>query len=126
VAGWAAGGQTVGALTTFGGLYARATGAPPYRLPPRWTEAEDRLDLGEVLNFATTNDITGGNSGSPVVDAKGRIVGTMFDGNIYSIAGDFAYDAALNRAVAVSTDAISEALAKVYGQDALVKELEGR
>jgi hypothetical protein len=123
VAGWTDQGQQTAAFTTFAGLYGRATGAPPYRLPSRWTAGQARLDPTTVLDFATTNDITGGSSGSPVVNAKGQIVGTAFDGNIHSIAGDFAYDGALNRTIAVSTVAISQALDKVYGDAALAKEL---
>ncbi len=123
VAGWTDQGQQTAAFTTFAGLYGRATGAPPYRLPGRWTAGEAKLDPTTVLDFATTNDITGGSSGSPVVNAKGQIVGTAFDGNIHSIAGDFAYDGALNRTIAVSTVAISQALDKVYGDAALAKEL---
>jgi hypothetical protein len=117
-------GQLTAAVTTFGGLFSRATGAEPYRLPARWTEDQAKLDPATVLDFATTNDITGGSSGSPVVNARGEIVGTAFDGNIHSIAGDFAYDGALNRTVAVSTAAISQALTLVYGDAALTKELE--
>jgi hypothetical protein len=123
VAGWTDQGQQTPAFTTFAGLFGRATGAPPYRLPGRWTSGEGKLDPTTVLDFATTNDITGGSSGSPVVNAKGQIVGTAFDGNIHSIAGDFAYDGALNRTIAVSTVAISQALDKVYGDAALAKEL---
>jgi hypothetical protein len=115
-----------GPFTTLAGLYARATGADPYALPPRWIAARAKLDLAAVLDFSTTNDVTGGSSGSPVVDAKGEIVGTVFDGNLASIAGDFAYDSKDGRSVAVATAAIDEALAKVYGRTALVKELEGR
>jgi len=123
VAGWTDQGQETAAFTTFAGLFTRATGAPPYRLPGRWTTGQTKLDPTTVLDFATTNDITGGSSGSPVVNAKGQIVGTAFDGNIHSIAGDFAYDGALNRTIAVSTVAISQALDKVYGDAALAKEL---
>ena len=123
VAGWTDQGPQTGAFTTFGGLYGRATGAPPYRLPARWTADQGKLDPNTVLDFATTNDITGGSSGSPVVNAKGQIVGAAFDGNIHSIAGDFTYDAALNRTIAVSTVAISQALDKVYGDSALAREL---
>jgi S1-C subfamily serine protease len=79
-----------------------------------------------VLNFVTTNDITGGNSGSPVVNIRGEIVGVAFDGNQASIAGQFAYDGDANRTVAVSTAAIGEALDKVYGRAALVGELNRR
>jgi hypothetical protein len=123
VAGLTDRGQETSPFTTFAGLFGRATGAPPYRLPARWTAGEARLDPATVLDFATTNDITGGSSGSPVVDAKGQIVGAAFDGNIHSIAGDFAYDGALNRTIAVSTVAISEALERVYGDAALAREL---
>lgn len=123
VAGLTDGDRQTGAFTTFAGLFGRATGAPPYRLPDRWTRAAAKLDPATVLDFATTNDIAAGNSGSPVVDAAGEIVGAAFDGNIHSIAGDFAYDPALNRTIAVSTVAISEALDRVYGDAALVREL---
>ncbi len=88
--------------------------------------AKAKLDPAVVFNFATTNDILGGNSGSPVVDAKGQIIGDAFDGNIHSIVGDFVYNGALNRTVALSTDAITEALTKVYGRTALAKELTSR
>jgi len=126
VAGVDASGGTGGAFTTLGGLYARATGAEPYRLPPRWLAARDRLDPATVLDFSTTNDIVGGNSGSPVVDGKGEIIGAAFDGNLASIVGDFAYDGARDRAIAVSTAAIGEALAKTYRRPGLLKELEER
>ncbi len=74
----------------------------------------------------TTNDITGGNSGSPVVSARGELLGTAFDGNEASIAGDFAYDGTRNRTVAVSTAAITEALDKVYARKLLLSELGAR
>jgi hypothetical protein len=123
VAGWTDQGLETTPFTTFAGLFDRATGAPPYKLPPRWDGGRTRLDPATVLDFATTNDIIGGSSGSPVVNARGQIVGTAFDGNIHSIAGDFTYDAALNRTIAVSTVAISEALERVYGDAALAREL---
>jgi SOS response regulatory protein OraA/RecX len=123
VAGWTDQGEETQPFTTFAGLYERATGAPPYRLPPRWAGDAAKLDPATVLDFSTTNDIAGGSSGSPVVDAKGEIVGAAFDGNIHSIAGDFTYDGSLNRTIAVSTVAISQALEKVYGDAALAREL---
>ena len=123
VAGWTADGRETAPITTLGGLFARATDAPPYRLPLRWTQKRSELDASVALDFATTNDIIGGSSGSPVVDSGGRIIGTAFDGNSYAIAGDYAYDAALNRTVAVSTQAITEALEKVYDGHALAQEL---
>ena len=125
VAGWTDQGQETAPFTTFAGLFTRATGSPPYRLPPRWLAGGAKLDPAAVLDFSTTNDITGGGSGSPVVNAKGEIVGTAFDGNLHSIAGDFTYDAATNRTIVVSTAAISEVLGKVYGDAALARELTG-
>jgi hypothetical protein len=126
VAGWTWRGKTVGPLTTFSGLYKRATGQEPYDLDPRWIAAEARLDPDTVFDFSTTNDIVGGNSGSPVIDARGEVIGAAFDGNIHSLGGEYGYDAALNRAVAVSAAAITEALKTVYAADALVKELGER
>ncbi len=126
VAGWGEGKAKVAPFTTLSGLYAHATGEAPLRLPPRWLAARSALDPATVLDFATTNDITGGSSGSPVVNANGEIIGAAFDGNGASIAADFAYDGAGDRAIAVSTAAITEALAKIYGRDGLVKELEAR
>jgi V8-like Glu-specific endopeptidase len=79
-----------------------------------------------VFDFTTNNDIIGGNSGSPVIDAKGDVIGAAFDGNIHSLGGAFGYDAKLNRMVAVSTAAITEALQKVYKNKTLVHELTGK
>jgi S1-C subfamily serine protease len=78
-----------------------------------------------VFDISSSNDIIGGNSGSPLIDAQGRVVGAIFDGNIHSLGGSYGYDPALNRAVSVSTAAITEALTKVYENRALVQELTG-
>ena len=126
VQGWTSAGRTVEPVTRLGGLYDRATGQPPFDLPRRWLDARSRLNLDTVFDVSTSNDIIGGNSGSPLVDAHGAVIGAIFDGNIHSLGGAFGYDPALNRAVAVSTAAITEALSKVYGQTALVAELTGR
>jgi hypothetical protein len=126
VDGWRENGDPVAPFTTLGGLYDHASESEPRRLPERWLSARAGLDPGVVLDFVTTNDIVGGNSGSPVVDAEGRMVGAAFDGNQAAVAGEFAYDSAANRTVVVSTMAISEALAKVYGRQDLVRELETR
>jgi len=123
VAGWTYRGRTVPSLTNFDGLYRRVTGHFPFDLPQRWLAAKDRLDLSTVFNISSENDIIGGNSGSPLINARGEVIGAIFDGNIHSLGGDFYYDPALNRAVSVSTAAITEALNKVYGQTALVAEL---
>jgi hypothetical protein len=124
VAGWRDAGRDIGPFTSFSGLFDRASESEP--LPPRWLGARRVLDPATVLNFVATTDIIGGNSGSPVVNARGELVGAAFDGNEASIAGDFAYDGAQNRTIAVSTAAIREALSKVYRQDRLLAEIEGR
>jgi hypothetical protein len=115
--------------TTFYGLYDRAASfdyKPPFDLPKRYTDGRDKLDLSTPFNFVTTNDIIGGNSGSPVVDRNGEIIGLIFDGNIESLVGDFVYDSYQNRAVAVHTAAMTEALKKLYGAQKLVDELMGQ
>ena len=114
--------------TTFYGLYDRARSFDlegPFALPPRYREGRDKLDLATPLDFVTTNDVVGGNSGSPVINRKAEIVGLVFDGNIESLIGDFVYDGATNRTVAVHTAAMTEALRKLYNAPALVKELLG-
>jgi len=121
--GWTYRGRTVPAMTTFDGLFRRVTGYFPFALPQRWLDAKSKLDLATVFNISSENDIIGGNSGSPLINARGEVIGAIFDGNIHSLGGDFYYDPALNRAVSVSTAAITEALNKVYGQAALVAEL---
>ncbi|MES2896313.1 MAG: S46 family peptidase [Pseudomonadota bacterium] len=126
VAGWTHRGTAFPATTNFAGLYERATGAEPFELAPRWIEAKDKVNPDTVYNFVTTNDVIGGNSGSPVVSAKGEVLGAAFDGNIHSLGGAYGYDGTINRTVVVATSAATEALAKVYGQTNLVKELTGR
>lgn len=123
VKGWSYRGVDVPDTTKFAGLYDRATGAIPFALPPRWIEAKAKLNPDTVFDFVTTNDIIGGNSGSPVINAKGEVIGAAFDGNIHSLGGAYGYDGTLNRTVVVSTAAVTEALQTVYGRDALVKEL---
>ena len=81
------------------------------------------LDLATPYDFVSTNDIIGGNSGSPVINAKGEVIGAAFDGNIHSLGGSFGYDGNLNRTVTVSTAAITEALRTVYNQPRLLAEL---
>ena len=100
----------------FAGLYRRATGQPPFRLAPRWVSNRDQLDPETVFDMSSDNDIIGGNSGSPLLNAKGEVIGAIFDGNIHSLGGAYFFDPKLNRAVSVSTAAMTEALNKVYGQ----------
>ena len=126
VEGWTEKGVAVPAVTTYGGLWERATGEFPFKLPPRWAAAKGKLNDKTVFDFATTNDIIGGNSGSPLISAKGEVLGAVFDGNIESLGGDFWYDGSVNRSVVASTAAITEALKKVYHQDGLVKELTAK
>jgi Peptidase S46 len=125
VQGWVEKGEQVPPFTHLARLYERATGKDPFRLPQAWLDARPRLDPNLPFNYVTTNDIVGGNSGSPVVDAEGRLVGLAFDGNIHSIAGTYWYDPKLNRAVAVHPAIILTALRDVYGADALSKEILG-
>lgn len=126
VAGWTEGRRTIGPFTRIAGLYERATPSDPFRLPESWDEARADVDPQTVFAFVTTNDISGGNSGSPVVNGRGELIGTAFDGNIHSIAGSFAYDGRMNRTVALSTAVITEALREVYHQGQLLKELGQR
>jgi hypothetical protein len=126
IEGYLENGRRVEPFTTIGGAFARATGRDPFRLPRSWLRAQARLDQGMPFNFTTSNDVIGGNSGSPVIDRNAEIVGLIFDGNIQSLGGDYGFDAAVNRAVAVDSEAILEALDKVYGARRLVNELRPR
>jgi hypothetical protein len=121
-------GSTCPAYTTYFGLFDRSaafSGRPPWNLPPRWAEKRSALDLATPLNFVSTNDIIGGNSGSPVVDRQGRLVGVVFDGNIWSLAWDYYFTDARGRAVSADVRGILEALRQVYGAEALLRELLG-
>lgn len=117
-------GQFVKAYTTIGGLFNRATGAPPYALPKSWLSAKPDLNLGTPMNLSTTNDVIGGNSGSPLINKNAEIVGLIFDGNIFSLSGDYGYDGAQNRSVAVDSRALLEGLRKVYHLNRIVDEIE--
>jgi hypothetical protein len=126
VQGWLEQGTAVQPFTYLGRAFERATGASPFRIPDSWMKVRAQLDMRTPFCISTTNDIVGGNSGSPLIDASGRIVGLMFDGNIHSIAGHYWFDAANNRAIAVHPAIIREALGKVYGAKALLSELNAQ
>jgi len=126
VQGYMENGKKVPPFTTLGGLYARADSFKqefPYNLPPRWLEKKSALDLNTPFNFVSTNDIIGGNSGSPAINQNGELVGLIFDGNIQSLVGDFMYDASVNRAISVDSRGMLEVLKKVFGANDIVAEL---
>ena len=126
VAGWSEGGRKIAPFTDFAGAFARETGADPFALPESWRAARARLNPAQRFNFVTDNDIIGGNSGSPMINRAGEIVGLIFDGNIHSLGGAFWFDPRTNRAVAVHSGAILESLSKVYGASDLVREITGQ
>ena len=123
VEGWTENGVAVPPFTYFGGLWDRATGEAPFALAPRWVDAQANVNPHTVFNFASDIDIIGGNSGAPMIDAQGRVIGAVFDGNSKSLGGAFGFDDTVNRGVAVTTVAITEALQNIYRNDALVAEL---
>lgn len=127
VAGYTEDGRHIPYQTTFDGLYRRAESQghkAPFNITQRWMAARDRLDLKVPVNFVSKIDIIGGNSGSPVVNRAGEVVGLIFDGNIHSLPWRYGYDDTLGRATSVHTGGIMEALRQVYRADSLVKELQ--
>jgi hypothetical protein len=123
VKGYDEAGRHIAPVTNFAGAFERATGRDPFALPKSWLSAKAKLDLQTPFNIATTNDIIGGNSGSPVIDKDAAVVGLIFDGNIHSLGGDYGFDPVMNRAVAVSSAGITHALARIYGAQRIVDEL---
>jgi len=126
VKGYMENGHQVAPYTTLGGLYDRSTRFKaefPYNLPARWTEKKSGINLSTPFNFVSTNDIIGGNSGSPTINQNAELVGLIFDGNIQSLVGDFIYDGSVNRAISVDSRGMLEVLRKVFNADEVVAEL---
>lgn len=127
VEGWQEKGKPVAPFTTIAGAFERETGADPFALPKSWFAAKDKgLNLWQPLNFVTSNDIIGGNSGSPVINKNAEIIGLVFDGNIRSLGGAYWFDARSNRAVSVHSGAMVEALRNIYSAGFLVDEMQGK
>ncbi len=126
VKGYQENGKKITPFTTLGGLYDRAARFKyefPYNLPQRWIDKKSAMDLNTQFNFVSTNDIIGGNSGSPTINQNGELVGLIFDGNIQSLVGDFMYDESVNRAISVDVRAMLEVLRKVFDANDIAAEL---
>jgi len=126
VKGYRENGKFVPPFTTLGGLYARSNQHHhefPYNLPPRWMSKRSALNLKTPFNFVSTNDIIGGNSGSPTINKKRELVGLIFDGNIQSLVGNFEYDESVNRSISVDSRGMLEVLRKMFGANNIVDEL---
>ncbi|MDQ2937953.1 MAG: S46 family peptidase [Acidobacteriota bacterium] len=126
IKGYNENGKKIAPFTTLGGLYNRSAQFKsefPYNLPTRWLEKKSAVDLRTPFNFVSTNDIIGGNSGSPTINKNAELVGLIFDGNIQSLVGDFIYDESVNRAISVDSRAMLEVLRKVFNANEVVDEL---
>ncbi|MCH8147067.1 MAG: S46 family peptidase [Planctomycetes bacterium] len=129
VKGYEENGRSIPPLTKFAGLYERHAereGADPFTLDDRWLTGKDKLDLSVPFNFVCTTDVVGGNSGSPVFNARGEVVGLVFDINLYSLIWNVAFTDRQARTIAVHSRAMIEALRKIYGAGRLADEIVGR
>ncbi|MFP2908688.1 S46 family peptidase [Pyxidicoccus sp. 3LFB2] len=123
VKGYMEDGKKVEPITQMAGTFERHTGEDPFALPKSWLKAQNILDGKTGMNLVSTNDIIGGNSGSPMINKEGEIVGLVFDGNIQSLGGEYGFDESVNRTVSVHSDAIIESLQKIYGATRVLEEL---
>jgi Peptidase S46 len=126
VKGYNENGKWVPPFTTLGGLYARSNKFHhkfPYNLPARWNSKRAALNPRTPFNFVSTNDITGGNSGSPTINKNRELVGLIFDGNIQSLVGSFDFDESVNRSISVDVRGMTEVLRKVFGANEVADEL---
>ncbi|HZI15225.1 MAG TPA: S46 family peptidase [Myxococcus sp.] len=123
VKGYTEDGKKVEPITQLAGTFERHTGEDPFALPQSWLKSQKILNGSTGMNFVTTNDIIGGNSGSPMVNKDAEIVGLVFDGNIQSLGGEYGFDESVNRTVSVHSDAIIESLQKIYGPTRVLEEL---
>ena len=121
--GWKEKGADVRPWTTVSELFPRVTGDTPFRLPDSWVDAKNTMAGDTKFNYVGTTDIIGGNSGSPVIDKDGKLVGLVFDGNIHSISGSYWFDSELNRTVAVHPEVMIESLRLIYDADYLLEEM---
>jgi len=126
VKGYTENGKQVTPFTTLGGLYERSAKFKaefPYNLPPRWMSRKSAVNLSTPFNFVTTDDIIGGNSGSPTINKNAELIGLIFDGNIQSLVGDYIYDESVNRAISVDSRGMIEVLRKVFDANEIADEL---
>ena len=129
VKGYDVDGNKLSFQTTFGSAFERAEvmkNREPFDLPIRWIDGRDKLDLATPFNFVSTSDTIGGNSGSPVLNRAGELVGINFDRNRHGLVRNFIYTEVQARHIAVHSKAVLEALRKLYGADSLAKELTGK
>lgn len=121
--GWDEAGESIKPVTTIDEFSKKIGGMDPFLVPPTWLNFIHNLNPGNIFNFVTTHDTVVGNSGSPVFNRNHDVVGIIFDGNAYSLGGAFWYDENRNRAIAVGSNTVIQALKNIYAADELVSEL---